>query len=275
MPVDTAIARCEEIIAESGRDPLTEAVAANALALSQRNGRPFRRGAGAQRRAAVRSSRISGSTLMLPTLDAWTGQAEMLAGDPRAAERLWRRAYQALEGLGEKGNLSTIAAYLAEALYEQERYDEAEELTTVSESMTFPDDVTSQIAWRTVRAKVVARKGDLDLAEVAGRGRRRQGGGDGLASSPRRCIGSARRGAGRQGSGRRRCGDCRRGASAIRDQGKRGCSGRPTRPLRYLAVGPSPGRLAPRPSEVRRASSRAGGLLPRAPRAPRARSPAP
>ena len=41
----------------------------------------------------------------------------MLAGDPEAAERLWRRAYQALDGLGEKGNFSTIAAYLAEAVY--------------------------------------------------------------------------------------------------------------------------------------------------------------
>ena len=57
---------------------------------------------------------------MLPTLDAWTGQAELLAGDPEAAERLWRRAYQALEGLGEKGNLSTIAAYLAEAVYRRD-----------------------------------------------------------------------------------------------------------------------------------------------------------
>ena len=62
-----------------------------------------------------------GLTLMLPTLDGWAGQVELLAGDPAAAERLWRRAYQALEGLGEKGNLSTIAAYLAEAVYQQGR----------------------------------------------------------------------------------------------------------------------------------------------------------
>ena len=55
---------------------------------------------------------------------------------PSAAERLWRRAYQALDGLGEKGNLSTIAAYLAEAVYAQGRYDEAEELTAISESLT-------------------------------------------------------------------------------------------------------------------------------------------
>ena len=194
---------------------------------------------------------------MLPTLDAWTGQVEMLAGDPASG----RAASGAVPtrrstGSGEKGNLSTIAAYLAEALYEQERYDEAEELTTVSESMTFADDVTSQIAWRTVRAKVAARKGDLELAESAGARRRCPSCGDGLASSTRRCIGSAGRRCRPPRVRPTRRGDCRRGARTVRGQGKRGCSGRPTRPLRSLAVGPSPGRPAPRPAG-RRASSRA------------------
>ena len=165
MPVETAISRCKEVSAESGRDPLTEAVAANALSYLNAMAGRF----GEARELSSRSREILedlGLALMLPTLDAWTGQVEMLAGDPVAAERLWRRAYQALDGLGEKGNLSTIAAYLGEALCEQERYDEAEELTAASESMTFPDDVTSQIAWRTVRAKVAVRKGDHERAEL-------------------------------------------------------------------------------------------------------------
>jgi tetratricopeptide (TPR) repeat protein len=165
LPVARAIARCEELIADSGRDPLTDAVAANALSLLNAMGGRFSEA----RELSARSREILedlGLTLMLPTLDGWTGQAELLAGDPGAAERLWRRAYQALEGLGEKGNLSTIAAYLAEAVFQQGRFDEAEELTAASESMTFPDDVTSQISWRTVRAKVAARKGSLDVAET-------------------------------------------------------------------------------------------------------------
>ena len=116
MPVGAAVRACEEILADAGGDPFTEAVAANALGYLERHGRPLRGG----QRAHARSRAILedlGLTLMLPTLDGWDGQVEMLAGNPRAAEHLWRRAYQALEGLGEKGNLSTIAAYLAEALY--------------------------------------------------------------------------------------------------------------------------------------------------------------
>ena len=165
MPVDAAIARCDELVADSGQDPLTEAAGANALSYLHAMAGRFNE----SRELAARSHAILedlGLALMLPTLDAWTGQAEMLAGDVDAAERRWRRAYQRLEGLGEKGNLSTIAAYLAEAVYQQDHLDEAEQLTEVSESMTFPDDVTSQIAWRTVRAKVATRKGDVDLGET-------------------------------------------------------------------------------------------------------------
>ena len=160
-----AIARCEEIIADSGRDPLTEAVAANALSLPQRHGRPLWRGARAQR-AEPGILEDLGLALMLPTLDGWTGQAELLAGDPLppsvsggARTRLWR-------GSARKGTCRPSPPTSPRPCTEQGRFDEAEELTAASESMTFPDDVTSQISWRTVRAKVAARKGNLDLAET-------------------------------------------------------------------------------------------------------------
>ena len=48
MPVDAAMARCEAIIAESGGDPLTEAVAANALGYLNAMAGRFARGPGAQ-----------------------------------------------------------------------------------------------------------------------------------------------------------------------------------------------------------------------------------
>ena len=151
---------------ESQVDPLTEAVAANALGyLGAMAGASLRPGSSAHE--AGRFVEDLGLTLKLPTLDAWTGQAELLAGDPEAAERLWRRAYQALEGLGEKGNLSTIAAYLAEAVYVQGRDDEAAELTEISKSLTSSDDVTSYISWRSVRAKVAARRGRATTARLS------------------------------------------------------------------------------------------------------------
>jgi tetratricopeptide (TPR) repeat protein len=84
----------------------------------------------------------------------------MLAGDLEAAERLRRAGFHALDAVGERGILSTVAAYLAETLYAEERYDEALHLTELSERYAASDDSTSQILWRTARAKVYARNGD-------------------------------------------------------------------------------------------------------------------
>lgn len=87
------------------------------------------------------------------------GQVEMLAGDPAAAEAAFRPGLEALEHMGEKSFLSTLAAWLAEALYEQGRDDEAAALTQASEAAAAPDDVVSQVGWRFVRAKLLARRG--------------------------------------------------------------------------------------------------------------------
>ena len=65
--------------------------------------------------------------------------------------------------------MSTIAAYLAEAAYVQGRDDEAAELTEISESHTASDDVTSYISWRSVRAKVAARRREGDHGEALAR----------------------------------------------------------------------------------------------------------
>ena len=89
----------------------------------------------------------------------------MLAGDPVAAEREIRRGYELLEQIGERGWLSTQAAYLAQALCAQGRYDEAERFTEISEEAGASDDVLTQVGWRQVRAKVLARRGDFERAE--------------------------------------------------------------------------------------------------------------
>jgi hypothetical protein len=85
---------------------------------------------------------------------------EMLAGDPEAAERDLRRDYEALEQMGEKYLLSTVAAELAGVLAEQDRDEEAERYTDVAEELAADDDLTSQALWRWVRAEVLARGGE-------------------------------------------------------------------------------------------------------------------
>jgi class 3 adenylate cyclase/tetratricopeptide (TPR) repeat protein len=165
MPADKAVERCRRILDEAVGDRYTEAVTANALAyLDAIHGRfEDARALAAHSRKIVQEL---GLVIARAVLDAWAGEVEMLAGDPVEAERLWQASYTTLEELGEKGNLSTIAAFLAEALYAQGRVDEAERLTEVSEASASQDDLMSHIAWRATRAKVRAHAGDLERAEA-------------------------------------------------------------------------------------------------------------
>jgi class 3 adenylate cyclase/tetratricopeptide (TPR) repeat protein len=168
MPAEAAIERCREMLEESAGDRYAEGVTANALAYLE----GMRGSFDEARELAARSRAIFedlGLVLAASVLDVWTGQIELLAGDPAAAERIWRASYETLELLGERGNLSTIAAFLAEALYEQEVDGEAQSLTEVSERTASNDDVTSQIAWRVTRAKLLARRGKVERAEELAR----------------------------------------------------------------------------------------------------------
>jgi class 3 adenylate cyclase/tetratricopeptide (TPR) repeat protein len=93
------------------------------------------------------------------------GRIEMLAGNEQAAEADIRAAYAALEANGSAGNLSTCAADLAEVVYRRGGLDEAEQLTEISERSGAADDMATQVGWRAVRAKVLARRGDLRAGE--------------------------------------------------------------------------------------------------------------
>ena len=86
-------------------------------------------------------------------------------GDPAAAEQELLPVYEALKKLGEKSHFSTMVHALASAAYMQGRYDEAERFTYECEEATRANDVYSGIAWRATRAKVLARKGELEAAE--------------------------------------------------------------------------------------------------------------
>jgi class 3 adenylate cyclase/tetratricopeptide (TPR) repeat protein len=88
----------------------------------------------------------------------------LLAGQPERAEPELRAAAEVLERAGEQGLLSTVAALLAEVLYRLGRDEEAVEWTQQSERVTSPEDVLSQAFWRTIRAKVLARRGEAEEA---------------------------------------------------------------------------------------------------------------
>jgi class 3 adenylate cyclase/tetratricopeptide (TPR) repeat protein len=94
---------------------------------------------------------------------------ETLAGDYDAAERELRWGYETLEQMGEKSLRITIAGFLAEALYKQERDDEAERVIEVIEELAAADDLVPQVLGRSVRAKILAKRGELEDAEALGR----------------------------------------------------------------------------------------------------------
>jgi class 3 adenylate cyclase/tetratricopeptide (TPR) repeat protein len=94
---------------------------------------------------------------------------EMLAGRPDVAEERLRTALGALQQMGEKALLSTTAAMLAQALYQQGRLDDAEEASTLGRVTAAGEDVSAQIVWRGVKAKVLARRGETYEAEALAR----------------------------------------------------------------------------------------------------------
>jgi tetratricopeptide (TPR) repeat protein len=90
----------------------------------------------------------------------------LLEDDPVAAEREIRPAYDALKTIGEKSHFSTMAHALAQSVYQQGRYDEAEFLARECEEAARANDINSKIASRGVRAKALARRGEFEEAEA-------------------------------------------------------------------------------------------------------------
>jgi tetratricopeptide (TPR) repeat protein len=115
--------------------------------------------------AADASADELGQTLLLAVggMAAW--DVEMLAGNASAAERHARRSCELLEQLGDAGMRSLACGELAESLYDLKRLEEARRWTETAEDLSTKDDVVSQMLWRQVRAKILARAGKPHEAE--------------------------------------------------------------------------------------------------------------
>ena len=109
------------------------------------------------------------SPVDLQTLAFWTAPLEMLAGEPASAENELRSACEFFQARGEQGLLSTLAAFLADALYAQGRVDEASHWVQVSRETATSDDHDAQARWRSVEAKLLAKREEFDEAEALAR----------------------------------------------------------------------------------------------------------
>ena len=163
-PVAEAIARCEEMLSQvEGEMRLRTRVLVALAELHALEG-DFDKA----RRLYSEAKTVAqdhGLQLLAALQTLTGGTIELLAGDALAAEAELRWGYETLRRMGEKLSFSTNAALLAEALYRQDRVDEAETLTQVGEESAPPDDVASQTWLRGTKAKILVRRGEAAAAE--------------------------------------------------------------------------------------------------------------
>jgi class 3 adenylate cyclase/predicted ATPase len=119
--------------------------------------------------AALTSAEDLGHKVSVAGVALEIARIELIAERPEAAERAARLGVETLESMGDRGHLVTLAPVLADALVMQGRDDEAVPFLELSQRWALDDDIDPQIAWRRVKAKVLARRGDLEPAEKLGR----------------------------------------------------------------------------------------------------------
>jgi predicted ATPase/class 3 adenylate cyclase len=168
-PVIEAAARCRRLVTEAGGDQLVKADVSRFLAVLE-----AMRGDFGEARTLVGEARATyeelGMNLMAQAaISLAYGDIGLLAADYRAAATELRTGFDALEGMGERGYQSSVAAYLSQALYEEGRLDEADDLARRAEAGASPDDLWSQVMWRGTRAKLCASRGAHDEAELYAR----------------------------------------------------------------------------------------------------------
>ena len=99
-----------------------------------------------------------------------SGEVELLAGDPVSAEERMREAVDVLTEVGDLWFLSTVAVRLPRAVYAQGRYEDAFVLTEkLLRQAPASQDMEWQIRHRSLRAKLLARRGSQDEADTLAR----------------------------------------------------------------------------------------------------------
>jgi len=157
LHVDQAVRRCEGFLAGT-LDPRASASVYRALALLNAMTGKF----DDARELISRSQKILqelGLAVMAATASAVGAPIEFLAQDPAEAERLLRTSLKDLDRLGATHDRGGLAAYLAEALYEQGRISEARAALESAAERT-AQDVVYVVRIRTIRAKLLANDGD-------------------------------------------------------------------------------------------------------------------
>jgi class 3 adenylate cyclase/tetratricopeptide (TPR) repeat protein len=163
-PVRQAIARCEAMLEEVGRDRTLEAsVLVDIADLEAMRGRFDR-----ARSLYSKSREILTELGLKPLLAVHTlvlASIEALAGRPGAAEAELRAGVVAVDELGVQSSWVTLTAVLARVLFDEDRLDEAQVLVDDVRASPSSDAPFAQVLWMTTQARLLAARGDLPEAE--------------------------------------------------------------------------------------------------------------
>jgi tetratricopeptide (TPR) repeat protein len=165
-PVDEAIGRCEEFRERVAASRLAAAWTLNALAVLHAMKREFALADRCVHDANETLDQLGGLSSSVHHQEALV---RLLAGQPALAEVPLRTGIDRLTRMGDSGLLATTTAMLAQAVYAQGRMREADELCELTAAAAAADDTVTQVIWRGVRAKVLARSGHCHDAEALAR----------------------------------------------------------------------------------------------------------
>lgn len=163
-PVEEGIARCEDIHAQLSGHRRLQALVMHPLAALRAMRGEF---ATARRLLADGNAILTELGLTMHTaVSHQEAYVAIAAGDLAEAEAVLREGYARLDEMGEKALLATTAAMLADVVeVGEQNLDEAWGLTRIAAETAADDDLSAQILWRSVRARLLARGGEQEDAQ--------------------------------------------------------------------------------------------------------------
>jgi ATP/maltotriose-dependent transcriptional regulator MalT len=165
-PVDDAIRLCEDFREIVQASVLATTVTLNQLAYLHTMKGDFETADRLLDQAGETLRELGGLRSGVSHLEA---SARLLAGRPELAEPRLRADVETLSSIGEGSALASTTALLAQAVYADGRTREAGELCQTAKEIAAAEDTMTQAIWRGVRAKVLARDGRCEEAEVLAR----------------------------------------------------------------------------------------------------------
>jgi class 3 adenylate cyclase/tetratricopeptide (TPR) repeat protein len=162
-PVREAIPRCEELLAIVEGDRLVEAVGLSTLAVLRAMTGDFEQARLLYQRGRTMLLELGGG-IDTHSTSIDSSHVELLAGDVEAADRELQRDYDALLAIGETYYRSTLAAYLANVRWLRGDLDGALRFADTAEEIADDDDVETHVPAQATRARVLAARGDREVA---------------------------------------------------------------------------------------------------------------